>query len=95
MSIWRQNADSARRRLRSRLTIGAVALALVGGAVAAAETTAATAHKASVVHLTWWTMWSGASLAPVNALVKQFNKTHPDIQVSETNIPSVATSSTA
>jgi multiple sugar transport system substrate-binding protein len=40
-------------------------------------------------------MWSGASLAPVNALVKQFNKTHPDIQVSETNIPSVATTSTA
>jgi multiple sugar transport system substrate-binding protein len=40
-------------------------------------------------------MWSGASLGPVNELVAQFNKTHPDIQVTETNIPSVATTSTA
>jgi multiple sugar transport system substrate-binding protein len=97
MSIVRRASGSARRGLRSRLTIGAVALALVGGlaATAATQTTAATAHKASVVHLTWWTMWSGASLGPVDELVKQFNKTHPGIQVTETNIPSVATTSTA
>ncbi len=98
MSIFRRASGSARRGLRSRLTIGAVALTLVGGAfatIAATQTTAAPAHKASVVHLTWWTMWSGASLTPVNQMVAQFNKTHPTIQVTETNIPSVATTSTA
>jgi multiple sugar transport system substrate-binding protein len=40
-------------------------------------------------------MWSGASLTPVNQMVAQWNKTHPTIQVTETNIPSVATTSTA
>ena len=98
MSIPRRTSGSPTRGLRSRLVIGAVALTLVGGAlatIATTETTAATAHKASVVHLTWWTMWSGASLGPVNQMVAQFNKTHPTIQVTETNIPSVATTSTA
>ena len=95
MSVFKRAAGFPWRDLRSRLTIGAVALTLVGGAIAATQTTAATAHKASVVHLTWWTMWSGASLTPVNQMVAQFNKTHPDIQVTETNIPSVATTSTA
>ena len=78
--------------------MGAVALTLVAAVATTAATQATTAaapHKTSVVHLTWWTMWSGASLKPVDELVAQFNKTHPGIVVSETNIPSVATTSTA
>jgi multiple sugar transport system substrate-binding protein len=97
MTILKQMSGFANRGLRSKLALAVTALAL-GGAfatAAATESTAATAHKSSVIHLTWWTMWSGASLQPVNELVAQWNKTHPGIQVTETNIPSVATTSTA
>jgi multiple sugar transport system substrate-binding protein len=78
--------------------LGAATAALAGGAVtvAASQTQAATAHKSSsVVHLTWWTMWSGSTLKTLDQMVAQFNKTHPGIQVTETNIPSDATTSTA
>jgi multiple sugar transport system substrate-binding protein len=78
--------------------MGLAVVALSGGiAFAAATPTMASApHKSSkVVHLTWWTMWSGASLTVVDELVKRFNKTHPDIQVTASSIPSVATTSTA
>lgn len=51
--------------------------------------------SASVVNLTWWTMWSGATLQLLNQMTTQFNKTHPGIHVTETNIPSDATTSTA
>jgi multiple sugar transport system substrate-binding protein len=97
MRIRRQHRDLLRGGLKSRLTIGAVALALVGGfaTVAATDTTAATAHKSSVVHLTWWTMWSGSSLTAVNKIVAAWNKAHPTIQVTEQSIPSVQTTSTA
>jgi multiple sugar transport system substrate-binding protein len=79
--------------------MGAAALTLVGAlAVTAATqtTTAATQKRAApVVHLTWWTMWSGATLKMVNNMVTTFNKTHPGIRVTETSIPSAATTSTA
>ena len=55
----------------------------------------ATVANASVVNLTWWTMWSGSTLQLLNQMMAQFNKTHPGIHVTETNIPSVATTSTA
>jgi multiple sugar transport system substrate-binding protein len=96
--------SSFRRKLglerTARLRFGLVAsvLALSGGVatVAASQTQAATAHKSSsVVHLTWWTMWSGSTLKTLNQLTAQFNKTHPGIQVTEQNIPSDATTSTA
>lgn len=86
------------RRARTQLMLGAATAALAGGAVtvAASQTQAATAHKSSsVVHLTWWTMWSGSTLKTLDQMVAQFNKTHPGIQVTETNIPSDATTSTA
>ena len=51
--------------------------------------------SASVVNLTWWTMWSGTTLQLLNQMTTQFNKTHPGIHVTETNIPSDATTSTA
>jgi multiple sugar transport system substrate-binding protein len=74
----------------------AVALSISVAAAVATQTMAAVPRKSSnVVHLTWWTMWSGSTLTLLNKMVKQFNKTHPDIQVTESNIPSVATTSTA
>jgi multiple sugar transport system substrate-binding protein len=78
--------------------MGAAAVALVGALAATAgtqTTTAATQKKGTVVHLTWWTMWSGSTLQLLNQMVTQFNKTHPGIHVTETNIPSAATTSTA
>ncbi|MGD0168054.1 MAG: extracellular solute-binding protein [Gaiellaceae bacterium] len=103
MSIFRREsqksaAGSARRRLTSRLATGAAALTLVGAlaTIAATQATpAATQKKSAVVHLTWWTMWSGATLKMVNQMVTQFNNTHPGIHVTATAIPSAATTSTA
>ena len=40
-----------------------------------------------MANLTWWTMWSGSSLIPIEQMVKQFNSTHPTIHVTEVNVP--------
>ncbi len=91
-------------RLTSKASIGAATLATVSVLVAAvavaaqpagASTRKAHASSSNVVHLTWWTMWSGATLQILDKMITKFNSTHPDIQVKEVNIPSVATTSTA
>lgn len=88
-------------RLGSKIavvTAGATIAAAVGlgsGGAAVAARPHARAHGGSTVNLTWWTMWSGATLQLLNQMVTQFNKTHPGIHVTETNIPSDATTSTA
>lgn len=89
--------------LKSRMRIGAVTLTTLSVAVAAvaaqsasASATARKAHSSGqVVHLTWWTMWSGTTLQILNKMITKFNSEHPTIQVTEENIPSVATTSTA
>jgi multiple sugar transport system substrate-binding protein len=78
------------RRLARTTT--AIATAVVVGAVGLGTASVA---SASVVNLTWWTMWSGSTLQLLNQMTTQFNKTHPGIHVTETNIPSAATTSTA
>ncbi|HMK96850.1 MAG TPA: extracellular solute-binding protein [Acidimicrobiales bacterium] len=80
------------KRHRGRRTAMAIATAAVVGATGLGVPTAA---SASVVHVTWWTMWSGATLKLLNQMTAQFNKTHPGIVVTETNIPSSSTTSTA
>jgi len=77
-----------------RLSKSATAIATAAIVSAASLGTASTA-SASVVNLTWWTMWSGATLQLLNQMTTQFNKTHPGIHVTETAIPSSATASTA
>ena len=72
--------------------VGTVSLGAAGGGTAGA---ANSTTSSSVVNLTWWTMWSGTTLQLLNTMVTQFNKTHPGIHVTETNIPSAATTSTA
>ncbi|MGO9148560.1 MAG: extracellular solute-binding protein [Acidimicrobiales bacterium] len=72
--------------------VGTVSLGAAGGGTAGAVSSTT---RAPVVNLTWWTMWSGTTLQLLNTMVTQFNKTHPGIHVTETNIPSSATTSTA
>ena len=70
------------RRLAKVTT--AIATAAVVSAVGMGSASVA---NASVVNLTWWTMWSGSTLQLLNQMTTQFNKTHPGIHVTETNIP--------
>lgn len=109
MRWLRRMPSGSRPGLKSRLlaVAGVVAVAAViagcGGSSSSGGPSGATnasggssgAKSASVVHLTWWTMWSGATLKILDGMVAKFNQTHPGIQVTTTNIPSTATTSTA
>ena len=66
---------------------------IAGGAVLALAGCGGTAAPSSssggkVADITWQTMWSGATLTLLNQMITEFNKTHPDIHVTESNIPS-------
>ena len=78
------------RLMRSKAAlIGAAALVLANyGPGVGATAFAGTRSASSVTNLTWWTMWSGSSLTPIEEMVKQFNSTHPTIHVTEVNVPS-------
>lgn len=91
-----QREASRRRRWSKQRRAPRAAMAIATAAIVGATGlgTAGVA-SASVVHLTWWTMWSGTTLQLLNQMTTQFNKTHPGIVVTETNIPSDATTSTA
>jgi multiple sugar transport system substrate-binding protein len=83
--------DSTRRRLPvSKLVLTAVATATLAGfgpgLGSSAIAQAGVRHAQAVVNITWWTMWSGSSLIPVNQFVSQFNKTHSTIHVTEANV---------
>ncbi len=94
-------ACSAWSRLRGRALsrhrrVGKAAVAIATAAIVGTTGLgSAGAASTPTVNLTWWTMWSGATLQLLNQMVTQFNKTHPGIHVTETNIPSDATTSTA
>jgi multiple sugar transport system substrate-binding protein len=62
----------------------ALALAACGGTSAPASSNA----SGKVVNITWQTMWSGTTLTLLNQMVTAFNASHPDIHVTESNIPS-------
>jgi multiple sugar transport system substrate-binding protein len=79
------------KRRASRLATAVAAAALVSATGVGSAATA----SASTVDITWWTMWSGQTLQLLNQMITQFEKTHPGIHVTETNIPSAATTSTA
>ena len=82
-----------RRRRRAALRVAppvlavcmTVALSACGGPAASGGPSSA---PGGVVDITWQTMWSGATLTQLNQMVSQFNATHPDIHVTESNIPS-------
>jgi multiple sugar transport system substrate-binding protein len=64
----------------------ALAVAACGGP--AASVSGSSSSSGGVVNITWQTMWSGATLTLLNQMVSKFNATHPDIHVTESNIPS-------
>ncbi|MDR2986525.1 MAG: extracellular solute-binding protein [Nocardiopsaceae bacterium] len=68
------------------LATGAMlALAACGGP---ASSTSGGGSTSGVVNLTWQTMWSGNTLTLLSQMVNEFNSTHPNIHVTEQNIPS-------
>jgi multiple sugar transport system substrate-binding protein len=84
------------REVRPRRRVGKVTTAIATAVIVSATGVGtATVASAQTVHLTWWTMWSGTTIQLLDQMIAQFNKTHPGIVVSETNIPSVASTSTA
>jgi len=82
-------ARGRRRTRRTALPAGALAasamlvLAACGGTAAPSSSS-----TGGVQDITWQTMWSGSTLTLLNQMVSEFNSTHPDIHVTESNIPS-------
>jgi len=66
----------------------AVALAACGGPAASSSSGSAAGASGGVVNITWQTMWSGNTLTLLNQMIAEFNSTHPNIHVTESNIPS-------
>ena len=52
------------------------------------SSSSASSSTGTVANITWQTMWSGNTLTLLNQMVSAFNSTHPDIHVTESNIPS-------
>ena len=63
----------------------ALVLAACGGPAASSS---GSSSSSGVVDITWQTMWSGNTLTLLNQMVNAFNSSHPDIHVTESNIPS-------
>jgi multiple sugar transport system substrate-binding protein len=83
----RRRARLARRTVPGAVAVcAALALAACGGPAASSGGSASGAG--GVVNLTWQTMWSGNTLTLLSQMVSKFNATHPDIHVTESNIPS-------
>src|SRR6202041_2229800 len=62
-----------------------------GGPAASTTSTStgsSTGSTSGVVNITWQTMWSGNTLTLLSQMVNEFNSTHPNIHVTESNIPS-------
>jgi multiple sugar transport system substrate-binding protein len=78
------------RRL-SRVSMAIATAAVIG---ATGLGTAGVA-SASVVTINWETMWSGQTLQLLNQMVAQFEKTHPNIHVTESAITGTQTTTTA
>ncbi len=89
-----KSASNRRRPTGFRIMTGLVVV-VVAMVLAACGGSSGTKSSGKTVHLTWWTMWSGAALTQVNEFVTKFNDTHPDIRVTTATIPSDITSSTA
>jgi multiple sugar transport system substrate-binding protein len=67
---------------------GCAALALAACGGPAASSASGSASSGGVVNITWQTMWSGNTLTLLSQMVDKFNSTHPNIHVTESNIPS-------
>ena len=80
---------SRRRATAASATLIASSAALVLAACGGpAASSASSSSSSGVVDITWQTMWSGNTLTLLSQMVNEFNSTHPDIHVTESNIPS-------
>lgn len=68
--------------------LAAVIISLLAGLGGGARTVTAASPKSSVVHLTYWNMWSGIWTGVVQKMVDAFNQTHSTIQVKMLSVPS-------
>src|ERR1700677_5118780 len=82
-----RNRHKARSVTVLAAAAGLLAVAACGGTAAPSASSGSTA-SGGVVDITWQTMWSGNTLTLLNEMVSKFNATHPDIHVTESNIPS-------
>jgi multiple sugar transport system substrate-binding protein len=73
---------------RSAALLAAVAVVAVAGCGGTAAPTSSPTSTGKVTDITWQTMWSGNTLTLLNQMVNEFNRTHPTIHVTESNIPS-------
>ncbi len=90
---WR--GRSARRRARCVVPAAlaactALVITACGGPPASSGSGSGTPSSSSsaVVNITWQTMWSGNTLTLLNQMISAFEATHPNIHVTESNIPS-------
>ena len=82
-------ARTRRGRRRTALPVLAVATSAALVLAACGGTSApGSSSTGGVQDITWQTMWSGSTLTLLNQMVSEFNSTHPDIHVTESNIPS-------
>jgi len=65
-----------------------VAIAACSGPPASSGGGTSSQSSSGVVSITWQTMWSGNTLTLLNQMISAFEASHPDIHVTESNIPS-------
>jgi multiple sugar transport system substrate-binding protein len=68
--------------------VSLLAVAACGGPAASTSGSGSGGKSSGVVDITWQTMWSGNTLTLLSQMVNQFNSTHPNIHVTESNVPS-------
>jgi multiple sugar transport system substrate-binding protein len=83
-----QPTRAGRTRTNPAALVAAAAVLALAGCGGTAASTPAKSTNGKVVDITWQTMWSGATLKLLSQMTTAFNRTHPDIHVTESNIPS-------
>ena len=68
--------------MRKSILAAAAVAATVGLALAGCSAGGSTTSASKVVHLTYWSGFTGGDSATYKKAIAEFNKTHPDIQVS-------------
>jgi multiple sugar transport system substrate-binding protein len=68
--------------MRKSILAAAAVAATVGLALAGCTAGGSSTSASKVVHLTYWSGFTGGDSATYKKAIAQFNKTHPDIQVS-------------
>jgi len=81
-------SQARRARAAAPAAIAACAVLALAACSGPAASSGGGSSSSGVVDITWQTMWSGNTLTLLSQMVNKFNATHPDIHVTESNIPS-------